>query len=54
MHSLSRLFGGFIHWKMSLDDELWTNTSSCDVESLELAVEGEGFFNSIVQRFRVG
>ena len=27
---------------MSSDDELWSNTSSsCDVESLELAVEGE-------------
>ena len=26
----------------------------CDVESLQLAAEGEGFFNSIVQRYRVG
>ena len=25
-----------------------------DVESLQLAVEGEGSFNSIVQRYRVG
>ena len=41
--------------KMSSDDELWSNTSSsCDVESVELAVEGEGSFNSIIQRFRVG
>ena len=51
----SCLFGGFIQWKMSSDDELWINTSSsCDVETLELAVEGEGAFNSIVQRYRVG
>ena len=54
-HSLSRLFGGLIQWKMSSDDELSSDTSSsCDVESLQLAVEGEGFFNSIVQRYRVG
>ena len=40
---------------MSSDDELWSNTSSsCDVESLELAVEGEGSFNSIVQRLELG
>ena len=53
-HSLSRLFGGFILWKMSSNDELSSDTSSsCDVESLQLAVEGEGFFNSIVQRYRV-
>ena len=37
------------------DDELSRNTSSlCDVESLQLAVEGEGSFNPIVQRYRVG
>ena len=46
-------------WKKSLDDELSSNTSSsCDVESLQLAEEGEGSFNSIVQpgvqRYRVG
>ena len=35
---------------MSSNDELSSNTSSsCDVESLQLAVEGEGSFNSIVQ-----
>ena len=39
---------------MSWNDELSSNTSSfCDVESLQLAVEGEGSFNSIVQRYRV-
>ena len=49
-HSLSRLFGGFIQWKMSSNDELSSDTlSSCDVESLQLAIEGEGSFNSIVQ-----
>ena len=54
-HSLSHLFGGFIQWKMSSNDELSSDTSSsCDVESLQLAVEGEGSFNSIVQRYRVG
>ena len=53
---MSRLFGGFIKWKMSPDDVLWSKTSSsCDVEPLELAVEGEGsFYVSIVQRNRVG
>ena len=36
---------------MSSNDELSSDTSSsCDVESLQLAVEGEGSFNSIVQR----
>ena len=50
-HSLSRLFGGFIQLKMFSNDELSSDTSSsCDVESLQLAVEGEGSFNSIVQR----
>ena len=40
---------------MSSNDELSNDTSSsCDVESLQLAVEGEGSFNSIVQRYRVG
>ena len=35
---------------MSSNDELSSNTSSsCDVESLQLTVEGEGSFNSIVQ-----
>ena len=39
-HSLSHLFGGFIQWKKSSDDELSSNTSSSfDVESLQLAVE---------------
>ena len=42
-------------WKKFSDDKLYSNTSSsCDVESLQLAVEGEGSFNSIVQRYRVG
>ena len=42
---MSRLFVGFIQWKMSPDDALWSKTSSsCDVEPLELAVEGEGSF----------
>ena len=40
---------------MSSNDELSSDTSSsCDVESLLLAVEGEGSFNSIVQRYLVG
>ena len=40
---------------MSSNDELSSDTSSsCDVESLQLAVEGEGSLNSIVQRYRVG
>ena len=44
-HSLSRFFGGFIQWKMSSNDELSSDTSSsCDVESLQLAVEGERLF----------
>ena len=54
---MSRLFGDFIQWQMSSNDELSSDTSSsCDVESLQLpvAVEGEGSFNSIVQRYRVG
>ena len=47
----SRLFRGFIQWKMYSNDELSSDTSSsCDVELLQLAVEGEGSFNSIVQR----
>ena len=29
-------------------------SSSCDVKSLQLAVEGEGSFNSIIQCCRVG
>ena len=38
---------GFIQWKMSSDDELSPNTSSsCDVESLQLEVRGEGSLNS--------
>ena len=54
-HSLGRLFGDSIQWTMSSNDELSSDTSSlCDVESLQLAVEGEGSFNSIVQRCRVG
>ena len=40
---------------MSLNDELSSDTSSlCDVESLQLAIEGEGPFNLVVQRYRVG
>ena len=36
---------------MSWNDELSSDTSSlCDVESLQLGVEGEGSFNSILQR----
>ena len=39
---------------MSWNDELSSDTSSsCDVESLQLAVEGKGSFNSIVQRYQV-
>ena len=54
LHSLNRLFGSFIQWKMSSNDELSSDTSSsCDAELLQLAVEGEGSFNSIVQRYRV-
>ena len=41
-HSLSHLFGSFTQWKKSSDYELSSHTSSsCDVESLQLAVEGE-------------
>ena len=41
--------------EMSSNDELSSDTSSlCDVESLQLAVEGEGSFNSIIQGYRVG
>ena len=41
--------------KKVLKDELSSDTSSsCDVDSLQLAVEGKGSFNSIVQRYRVG
>ena len=37
---------------MSSNDELSSNTSfSCDVELLQLAVQGEGSFNLIVQRY---
>ena len=40
---------------MSSNDELSSDTSSsCYIESLQLAVDGEGSFNSIVQRYRVG
>ena len=40
---------------MSSNDELSSDTSSlCDVESLQLALEGEGSVNLIVQRYRVG
>ena len=40
---------------MSSNDELSSDTaSSCDVESLQLALEGEGSFNLIVQHYRVG
>ena len=41
--------------KISSNDELSSDTSSsCDIESLQLAVDAEGSFNSIVQRYRVG
>ena len=54
-HSVSHLFGGFFQWKLSSNDELSSDTSSsCDVESLQLAVEGESSSNLIVQRYRVG
>ena len=37
------------------NDESSSDTSaSCDVELLQLALEGEGSFNPIVQRYRVG
>ena len=40
---------------MASNDELSSGiSSSCDVESLQLAVEGEGSFKEIVQRYRVG
>ena len=40
---------------MCSNDELSSDTSSsCDIESLQLPVEGEGSFNLIVQRYRVG
>ena len=40
---------------MSSNDELSGDTSSsCDVESLQLAVEGEDSLNSVVQRYHVG
>ena len=35
---------------MELNELPSDTSSSCDVESLQLAVEGEGSFNSIVQR----
>ena len=39
---------------MSSNDELSSDTSSsCDFESLQLVLEGEGSFNSIVQRYPV-
>ena len=38
-----------------LNDELSSDaSSSCGVESLQLALEGEGSLNSIVQRYRIG
>ena len=41
-YSLSCPVGSFTQWKKSSDDELSSNTSSsCDVESLKLAVERE-------------
>ena len=40
---------------MSSNDELSSDkSSSCDVKLLQLAIEGEGSFNSIVQRYQVG
>ena len=50
----SYLFGGFIQWKMFSNDELSSKTSSlCDVELLQLAVEGEGSFNLTIQCYQV-
>ena len=47
-------FWRFYWVEKSADDELSSNTSSSfDVELLQLAVEREGPFNSIVQRYRV-
>ena len=46
---MSRLFGGLNQWKMSSNDKLSNNTSSsCDVESLLLAVEGKAL---LIQSF---
>ena len=40
---------------MSSNDELSGDpSSSCDVESLQLALEEKGSFNSTFQRYRVG
>ena len=45
LHSQSCLSGGFIQRKKSSDDELSSNTSSsCNVEWLQLPVEGRAFF----------
>ena len=44
-YSLNCPFGGLIQWKKSSDDEFSSNTSSsCDVQSLQLAVEKERSF----------
>ena len=38
------LFGSFIQWKKSSNDELSSKaSSSCDVKSLRLAVKGRAF-----------
>ena len=39
---------------VSNDESFSDTSSSCDVELLQLAVEGESSFNSIVQRHRDG
>ena len=52
---MSHLFGGFIQWKKSSDDELSSKTSTlCDVELLQLhvVVEGKLSFILIVQCYQ--
>ena len=39
---------------VSNDESSSDTSSSCDVELLQLALEGEGSFNPIIQRYRVG
>ena len=48
-------FWQFCSVEKSSDDELSSNTStSCDAELLQLVVEGEGSFKSIIQCYRGG
>lgn len=52
-HLLRSFFGNFIHWKMSLDDELSSNTSfSSDVDTPQSVGEGEDPFNLIVKPYQ--